>query len=333
MVPLLNRPFLAYQLALLRQHGVSDVVLACSYRVDDVRHALGDGTAYGVRLRYAVEQEARGTGGGLRNAADLTRGVVVVINGDVLTDADLTAMARFHAARSSHTTISLMRVGDPRPYGLVETGADGRIAAFREKPTTPAEITTDTVNAGIYLIDADLLGRIPSGAVASLEREFFPGLLRDGVAVYGWVTEAYWRDIGNPRAYREAQSDLLARRVRTSLAPPGEARDGSWLGDGVRVDADARVDAPSLIGPGVAIAAGARVGAHSVLGARCRIEPGAQLDGAILWDDVTVAAGAVLRDCVIGAAARIGVEAEIGPDVTLGSGAVVPDRARLTAKA
>jgi NDP-sugar pyrophosphorylase family protein len=333
VVPLLNRPFLAYQLVLLHQHGVTDVVLACSYRVDDVRSALGDGAAYGVRLRYAIEGDPRGTGGGLRNAADLARGTVVVFNGDVLTDADLTAMARFHAARTSRTTIYLMRVADPRPYGLVEVAADGRIGAFREKPTTPAEITTDTVNAGIYMIDAELLARIPSGQVASLERDFFPALLRDGIAAYGWITTAYWRDIGNPRAYRDAQSDLLAQRVRTPLAPPGHARDGSWLADGVSLEADARVEAPSLIGPGVVIGAGARVGPHCVLGARCRIGDGAQLDGAVLWDDVTVDAGAVLRDCAVGAGARIGVDAQIGAGVTLETGAVIPDRARLAAKA
>jgi mannose-1-phosphate guanylyltransferase len=333
VVPLLNRPFLAYQLALLRQHGIADVVLACSYRVDDVRDALGDGAAYGVRLRYAIEGDPRGTGGGLRNAATLQRGTVVVLNGDVLTDADLTAMARFHTERGSRTTIYLMRVADPRPYGLVETEADGRLAAFREKPATAADITTDTVNAGIYLIDAALLARIPADRVVSIEREFFPGLLHDGIAAYGWLTEAYWRDIGNPQSYREAQSDLLDGRVRTPLGPPGHPRGGRWIADGVRLEADARVDALSLIGPGAMVGARARVGAHSVVGARCHIGPGARVDGAVLWDDVTVGADAVLHDCVVAAGARIGISAEIGPGITLEAGAVVPDGARLISKA
>ena len=329
MVPLLNRPFLAYQLALLRRHGITDVVLACSYRVDDVRAAMGDGAAFGVRLRYVVEREPRGTGGGVRNAADLTRGTVVVLNGDVLTDADLTAMARFHAARAARTTIYLMRVGDPRPYGLVETDAAGRIGAFREKPTTPAEITTDTVNGGIYLIDAALLARIPDGAVVSIEREFFPALLRDGVPAFGWLAESYWRDIGNPGAYRDAQIDLLAQRVATPLAPPGDPRNGSWLGAGVRLDPGARIEPPSVLGPGVMIGTGARIGPSAVVGARCHIGAAALLEGAVLWEDVVVGAGARLQRCVIGAGARIGAAAEIGPGITLESGAVVPDRARL----
>ena len=156
-------PFLAYQLALLREHGVTDIILACSYRVDDVRQALGDGEQLGVRLRYVIETEPLGTGGGVRNAADLARGTVFVLNGDVLTDADLTAMRRLHESRRSRTTIFLMPVPDPRAYGLVELDADGRLTRFREKPTADEPITTNTINAGIYLIDAALLDRIPAG--------------------------------------------------------------------------------------------------------------------------------------------------------------------------
>ena len=200
MVPLLGRPFLAYQLALLRQHGVTDVILACSYRVDDVKQALGEAEHLGVRLRYVVETEPLGTGGGVRNAADLTRGTVFVLNGDVLTDADLTAMRDFHEARGSRTTIFLTRVADPRAYGLVELHDDGRLARFREKPAADEPLTTDTINAGIYLLDAALLARIPLGRPVSIEREFFPALIADGIAAYGWIGKSYWRDIGSPAA-------------------------------------------------------------------------------------------------------------------------------------
>jgi mannose-1-phosphate guanylyltransferase len=328
VVPLLNRPFLAYQLALLRHHGVADVILACSYRVDDVRQALGDGAAFGVRLRYVVEREPLGTGGGIRNAADLTRGTVVVLNGDVLTDVDLGAMGRFHSERGSRTTIFLRAVEDPRPYGLVETSRDGRVRAFREKPTTPEEITTNTINAGIYLIDAALLARIPPARVVSVEREFFPGLVADGLPTFGWIAEPYWRDIGSPAAYHAAQIDLLAGRVQTPLAPPGRVTDGSWLGEDVRVQADAQIHAPSVLGHGVELAAGARVGPRTVLGARCYIGPGARVEGAVLWDDVTVGSGALLRDCVVGAEVKIGAQAEVGAGVILEPGAVIPERAR-----
>jgi NDP-sugar pyrophosphorylase family protein len=328
VVPLLNRPLLAYQLALLQRHGVADVILACSYRVDDVRAALGDGTALGTHLRYVVEDVPRGTGGGVRNAADLARGIVFVLNGDVLTDVDLTAMRRFHDARGSRVTIFLRTVEDPRPYGLVECDGDGRIRAFREKPESLDGITARTINGGVYLIDAALLARIPADRAVSIEREFFPAVVADGTPCFGWIAEPYWRDIGAPAAYREAQVDLLEGRVTSPLPPPGDAKDGSWLADGVRVGRDARVEAPSVIGSGVELGDGAIVGPHAVLGARCRIGAGARVRGAVLWDDVTVGAGAILRDCVVASGARIGAHAEVGPGVTLAAGAIVGDGAR-----
>ena len=329
MVPLLNRPFLAYQLALLAAHGVRDVVLACSYRVDDVRRALGEGAELGVRLRYVVEAEPLGTGGGVRNAADLTAGTVFVLNGDVLTDADLTAMRRFHEARRSRTTIFLQPVPDPRQYGLVETDRDGRLLRFREKPSADEIITTDTINAGIYLMDAALLKRIPAGRAVSIEREVFPGLIADAEPCYGWTTEAYWRDIGSPAAYRDAQLDLLAGRVRTSLEPAGDRRNGAWLERDVTLAPDAVLDPPAVLASGVRVMAGARVGPFSVVGAHARIGPRARVEGAVLWERVEIGPDAVLRDCLVGADARIGAHAEIGPGVVLESGAIVPDHTRL----
>src|SRR3984893_6022195 len=218
VVPLLNIPFLAYQLTLLRRHGVRHVVLSCSYLVDEIRRAMGDGSQWDVTLEYAVETEPLGTAGGVRNAADLVSGLVVVLNGDILTDADLSRMLHFHPEGGSRATIFLTRVEDTSPYGLVELAGDGRVRRFIEKPS-PADRTTDTINAGIYVLDAALLERIPAGRVASMEREFFPGVLADAVPCFGWISDCYWIDIGSPAKYRQAHLDLLAGRVETDLAP------------------------------------------------------------------------------------------------------------------
>ena len=330
VVPLLNRPLLAYQLALLREHGVSDIVLACSYRVDDVRAALGDGEPLGVKLRYVVEDEPLGTGGGVRNAADLVSGTLFVLNGDILTDPDLSEMRRLHETRGSRATIYLQPVADPRQYGLVETEADGRLRAFREKPTADEELTTDTINAGIYLIDAELLGRIPRDRASSIEREFFPALIAEGIPCFGWCPTAYWRDIGSPSAYRAAQIDLLQGRAAMPLAPPGQGRDGIWLGEGGAVDPAARIVAPAVVGAGVRLGPRCRVGPRAVLGDGARIGPDARVEGAILWERVEVGAGAVLQDCVIGADVKIGDGARVGSDVVLASGTTVPEGSTLT---
>jgi NDP-sugar pyrophosphorylase family protein len=330
VVPLLGRPFLAYQLALLRQHGVTDVILACSYRVDDVKQALGEAEHLGVRLRYVVETEPLGTGGGIRNAADLARGTVFVLNGDVLTDADLGAMRRFHEARGSRTTIFLTPVEDPRAYGLVELHADARLARFREKPAGDEPLTTNTINAGIYLLDAALLARIPTGRAVSIEREFFPALISDGLPAYGWAADCYWRDIGSPAAYHAAQLDMLDGRVRSPLPPPGrEVRAGVWLGEGVEVAAGATLTPPAVIGDGTRVAAGAVVGSHAVVGRECRIGPRARVTSSILWERVSLGEQAVAAGCVLGDDVRVGAHAEVGAGVILESGAVVPERSTL----
>lgn len=328
VVPLLNRPFLAYQIDLLRRHGVTDVILSCSYRVDDVRAALGDARDLGVTLRYVVEVEPLGTGGGVRNAADLARGTIFVLNGDVLTDADLTAMRRFHEQRGSRVTIFLTRVEDPRRYGLVETEADGRLRGFREKPTRPEEVTTDTINAGIYLIDAALLERMPRGAVVSIEREFFPAIIADGVPAYGWIAPAYWRDIGTPAAYHAAQMDLLDGRVATRLVPPPDAHEPGATGTREPgTEAASGVRPPCAIGAGVSLHPSARVGPHAVLGDGGRVEAGAQVERAVLWERVRVGAGAQLRDCIVGA------DVDVGPGAVVAAGAVVPSGDRVPAGA
>ena len=328
IVPLLNVPFLAYQLALLRQHGIRDVVLSCSYMVDEVRETMGDGDRYGVRLGYAVEVEPLGTAGGVRNAVDLLGGRVVVLNGDVLTDADLGAMLRFHADRRAAATIYLTRVPDPTAYGLVELGAEGRILRFIEKPD-PAQITTDTINAGAYILERRLLDRIPGGRMVSIEREFFPGLLADRIAFFGWVADHYWLDIGSPAKYRQGQLDLLARRVATTVSPAGALADGRLSAEGISMAPGASVARPSLIGAGSRLGAGCRVGPSAVLGPGCAVGAGAAVTGAILWDRVSVGDRAVLQDCIVASGARIGAGAQVGAGVVLEAGAVVADHARL----
>jgi mannose-1-phosphate guanylyltransferase len=332
VVPFLNQPFLAYQLALLREHGVTDVILACSYRVDDVRAALGDGDALGTRLRYVVEREPLGTGGGVRNAADLTRGTVFVLNGDVLTDVDLTAMRRFHVERRARATIYVTRVADPRAYGLVESAADGRVLRFAEKPGANDRIASDTVNAGVYLIDADLLPRIAAGRAVSIEREFFPALIADDVPLYAWTRPAYWRDIGSPAAYLDAQIDLLAGRVRTTVAPRGAHANGNWIAAGASVDRSATLEGPSVVGSGVTIASGSHIGPHAVLGDGVRVDAGARIARSVVWEKTEIGAEAHLDGCVVGTGGRIGAGAWLGAGIVLESGAIVAAHAHLPAR-
>ena len=297
--------------------------------VEEVRQTLADGAAYGVRLRYAVEEVPLGTAGGVRNALDLVGGLVVVCNGDVLTDADLSAMLRFHAERGSSATIDLFPVPDPSAYGLVETGPAGRVRRFIEKPD-PSEVTTNTINAGIYLLDRALLSRIPEGRPSSIEREFFPGLLADGVPFYGWVGRQYWLDIGSPAKYRQAQQDLMAGRVETEACQRLDEGRRAIAGD-VTIAPTAAVAGPCVIGSGSRLGPGCRVGPGSVLGAGCVVGRGAIVRGAVLWSGVSVGDDAILDDCIVGADARLGAGARVGPGAVIEADRVVPDHTRVDA--
>ncbi|MBI4240841.1 MAG: NDP-sugar synthase [Candidatus Rokubacteria bacterium] len=330
IVPLLNVPFLHYQLAWLRQHGIREAVLACSYGVDEIRRVLGGRHAAGIRLSYAIEREPLGTAGALRNAADAGNGPLVVLNGDVLTDLDLSGVIRLHAERGAQATISLTSVDDPTRYGLVETEPDGRMLRFLEKPE-PEHVTVQTINAGVYILERTLLELIPTGRVVSMEREFFPELLARGIGFFGHTISAYWLDIGNAETYRQAQVDLLTGTVTTGVQPPGIRRGNLWIGDESSISAEARLTGPAVIGRRARLASGCRVGPFSVLGDRTTMERGSHIDGAVLWEDVRVGPGARLSACVVADRCRIGANAEIGPGAVLGAGSVVPDGARLPA--
>lgn len=332
VVPLLNMPFLHHQLALLAAHGVTDVVLSISHLPDVIRGIMGDGSAARVRLRYAVEDEPLGTGGGVRNAADLVGGRVVVLNGDVLTDLDLGAMLAAHEAREAKASIYLTPVENPTAYGLVELEPDGRVHRFLEKPGWD-EVTTNTINAGVYVLERELLDLIPKGQPHSMERDFFPMLLARRIPFHGHVPRAYWLDIGTTQKYLQAHQDLLDRLVQTHVTPPGRRVQEGWLDPSAELHSTVRLRAPVVIGPRCRLDKDVVVGPGAVLGSGCRLEAGAHVEGAVLWEEVTVGAGARLHGCLVGRGCRIGTHSELGTGSVLGDGSALCDYSRLAASA
>lgn len=324
VVPLLNVPFLCYQLGLLGAHGVRDVILSVSHMPDVIRETMRAEPLGDVRLRDVVEAEPLGTAGGVRNAADLVDGRVIVLNGDVLTDLDLGAMLRSHEARGAAATIYLTPVENPTAYGLVELEPDGRLRRFLEKPGWD-EVTTNTVNAGVYILERELLDLIPTGEPYSMEREFFPLLLERGLPFYGHVSSGYWLDIGTPEKYLQGQQDLLAEQVRAHVQPPGRKTAEGVIHPSAELAATARLRGPVVIASGCRVDADATVGPGVVLGAGCRIGAGAHVEGSVLWEDVVVGASARLAGCLVGRGARIDAHAVVA------AGAILGDGSRLTA--
>jgi NDP-sugar pyrophosphorylase family protein len=328
VVPLLNVPFLCYQLGLLGAHGVRDVILSVSHRPDVIRAIMDRERLGDVRLREVVEKDPLGTAGGVRNAADLVEGRVVVLNGDILTDLDLSAMLASHEARGAAATVYLTPVENPTAYGLVDLAEDARVRRFLEKPSWD-EVTTNTINAGVYVLERELLELIPKGEPHSIEREFFPLLLERGVPFYGFVSPGYWLDIGTPAKYLQAQQDLLARRLRGHVEPVGQEGPLGWIDSTAIVAASAQIRGPVSIGAGCRVEADAVVGPGVVLGKGCRVGAGAHIETAVLWEEVEVGAAARLAGCLIGRDASIGAHARVTPGAVLGDRTRLADYSRL----
>jgi len=316
VVPICNRPFLLYQIETLRRAGITDITLSLSYQPHRIEEQLGDGSDYGVKLTYTVEPQPMGTAGAYKFAADFIREPTVVFNGDILTDLDLAAVVRAHEERRAAATIVLTPVENPRAYGLVERHEDGRVRRFIEKPKTDAEITTNNINAGTYVLDPRVLDYIPAGENYSFEYGLFPDLLRRGEPFFAHVpTDAYWIDIGTPERYLQVHHDLLAGRVRGVEVERGAANFS-------RHDS-ADIDDLSLVGDGCVVAPGARV-TNSVLGDNCRVEEGAVVTNSVLWPLTQVGAGAHVTGAVTGRNCRV------GRNVRVGAGAVLGDDSSLT---
>lgn len=312
-------PFLEHQIARLAGAGVEHLVLATSYHAEMFEPTLGDGRRWGVRIDYVREEEPLGTGGAIRNVAgalgDDPDGAVVILNGDVLSGHDLGAqLADFRVPRGGRpvdVSLHLVEVADARAFGCVPTDASGRVLDFVEKSDHPV---TNQINAGCYVFRRGVIDTIPSGAVVSVERETFPGLVADGAVVVGHVETAYWRDVGTPAALVAASRDVVRGDAPTPAIGPGaDAGDGpvrlastaevdptARVGDGSVVAADAVVG-PDAVVRGSVVMAGARIGegarlVDSVVGLGGSVGAGAVLDGATVGDDAVVAAGACLAE-------------------------------------
>ena len=321
IVPIFNRPFLHYQIDLLKQvPEIDEVILSLNYQPRRIEEIFGDGSDAGIKIRYVVEPAPLGTAGAVKYAGDKLTESVVVFNGDVLTQIDLAAVIRLHRERRAKATIVLTPVENPSAYGLVETDADGNIQRFLEKPT-PEEITTDRINAGIYVLEPDTFDRIPSEVSWSIERSYFPSLIERGETFVAYVYNGYWIDIGTHEKYVQVHRDIMDGRFQ---AAPFAGGSRQWIAPDARIEDGAVVEEPCFIDEGVLIRPGARIGPYTVLGRQTQVEEDAVLEDAIVWANSRISREASVRQAVIGR------NCHVGRNVTLDGGAVLGDRSTLT---
>jgi mannose-1-phosphate guanylyltransferase len=329
VVPLVDRPFIAFMLDWLGGHGVDDVVMSCGHLGDRVREVLGDGESVGVRLRYMEEPRPLGTGGALKFAEDLLEDRFLMLNGDVLTDIDITAQLRAHERSGAEATLALYPVEDPSAYGLVRLAGDESVTEFVEKPA-PDQIDTNNISAGVYVLEKSVLALLEGGKAASIERDVFPRLVGNGL--FGHVSQGYWKDIGTPERYLEATFDILEGLVATKV----RERMGStftWVDEDV--ENAGRIIPAALVEAGCRIGEGAQVGGRAVLERDVEIGAGAVIERAVVMRGARIGANSTLSGCVVGPGAVVGEHCVIdglsvlGEGVSLGAHNQVSNHARL----
>jgi mannose-1-phosphate guanylyltransferase/phosphomannomutase len=345
LVPVCNRPVMEYAIELLRRHKIRTCLVTLHYLADEVMAYFGNGSEWEMRLLYSVEEEPLGTAGSIRRIQEYLTETFVVVSGDALTDFDLTKAVEFHKAKGAEVTVVLTRVPNPLEFGIVLTDGDGRIQRFLEKPNW-GEVVSDHINTGIYIVEPKVLERMESRKAYDFSTDLFPEMLSSGAALYGYVAEGYWCDIGNLEQYRQAQIDLLEGKV--GFRPTGQdLGDGIWVGPGTQLDPGARLKGPLMIGRNCRIRRDARLSEFTVLGDNCIVEEGATLERAVVWPNtyvgrktrafgsvicrnvtlkshVSVAEGAVVGDNVfVGRGATLQSDVKVWPDKNVESGASV----------
>ena len=330
LVPVLNRPFLEHVLRRLKEHGVTEVILALSHLAPPIEACFGNGAGLGLKISYVIEESALGTAGAVKNAAELVSDSFFVLNGDVFSNLDFSAMLAFHRQNKARATIALTPVANPTHYGLIETDSRSRVTRFLEKPR-PEEVTTNMINAGTYVLEPGVLDMIPRSREYSFERQLFPSMLAGGDKVYAFSSPGYWIDIGNPEKYSQLNFDLLSGRSGQYGFKRG---DEIIIGRGSHIHPTARLKGPLLLGDNCVIGQEASIAGPTVVGPECRIEDAAVVSACIIWQDVAIGNGCRVISSIIAGGCRLlpGSEADravLGDNVTISSGYKLEPGARV----
>jgi len=332
MVPILNRPVMEHLLHLLRRHGVTEMAANLHYHPDKIRNYFGDGSAFGVELRYNLEHLLLGTAGGASAFRDFFAGdTFVVVSGDGLTDIDLSAFIAAHRENGGIATLAVKQVDDPSLYGVVVHDDAGRIVAFQEKPPA-SEALSDLCNCGIYAFEPAIFDYVAPDSFVDWAKDVFPALLAADAPFHCWRLETYWNDVGNIEQYRIGNFDALLGRVKLDV-PGREIAPRVWVGEGTEIEPGVRLEPPILIGAGCLVESDAELIGPLIVGDGCVIERGAVLEGVINWDGVKTGRGSRLAGSILGRHVVVHHEAVIHEDAVIGDRSDVAPHALVPAGA
>jgi mannose-1-phosphate guanylyltransferase/phosphomannomutase len=323
MAPMANSPMLVHIVNLLKKHKFTDLTMMLYYQPEIITNYFSDGANFGAKINYLRPDSDLGTAGSVKFASKNVKDTVLVISGDVLTDFDLTQAIKFHKSKKALATMVLTRVANPLQFGVVIAGADGKIERFLEKPSW-GEVFSDTINTGIYILEPEVFNYVEENASVDFSKDLFPALLKENKALYGYIAEGYWKDVGNHDEYRLAHYDILDKKVEidTEAKPLKVGAVTILAGKNCTIDPDVELDSQVILGDNVVIEKGARV-VRSVIGSNVRVGERAEVLGSVIWDGASIGAEARLKEDVIGFKTKIGNRAVVQV------GTIIADESRI----
>jgi mannose-1-phosphate guanylyltransferase len=322
MLPLINKPFMEYFISRLKTYGIKEIILSTGYLPEAFDNYFGNGSKFGVKLIYVTEETPLGTCGAVKNVEKyLGNEPFMVFNGDILTAINLKQMIAFHKAKKADITISLTPVEDPTAYGLVPLDREGKVIEFLEKPSLE-EITTNLINAGTYIVEPHIMGHVPSGENYSFERGLFPKTLKLGYKIFGFVSDAYWLDVGTPEKYMAAHFDILDKKVAFNF-PYRRTNPNIYIGEGAKYKKSNLTSGPVVVGKNTVIDEDVKLLPRSVIGSSCNISKGTSVSGSIIFDNCNIGNSCIIRDSIIAGNVNIGDNVKIEGNSVVGDNTVI----------
>jgi mannose-1-phosphate guanylyltransferase len=329
MVPICGKPFVEYQLDLMRRYGVDEVIFSMGYKWNSFDDYFGNGSRFGMKVHYVIEEEPLGTGGAIKNVEDfLDESPFFVFNGDILSNFNLQEIMDIHKAKDAVCTLALTPVDNPTIYGVVEYDDSNRIRRFTEKPR-PEEIRSNMINAGLYVMNRSVLDRMERGKNYSVERQIFPELLKEKQPLCCYLYDGYWMDIGNPSKYLTANHDVLLGKLNVNIG----MLDGIYIASDVEIGRGTELKKPLWIGSGVNIGKDSKIVGPVIIGSNCHIGENVQINGCLLWENTKVGDRAFLEYCIIGRSTTVGEDVTIGKLAVVGSNTQVEPKSSIKAEA
>jgi len=295
MVPIMNKPLLERSMENLKDCGIDDIVISTCYKSKYIQDYFGDGSKFGLKIEYICEDIPLGTGGAIKKTEQLYNDTFLVFNADIICNMDYKDLIRFHKSKAASVTIAVTRVDNPSAYGVIEYDKNNYAISFTEKPKANA-IKSHYINAGVYVIEPEVLKGIPGNRPISVERETFPSLLQNGKKIAVYKNNSYWMDIGTPEKYLQTHKDIMSGTCRISgvnFDDQGVFRDGNSI-----IDTSAKITGPVYIGNNVKIGAYATIGPNAVIGDNVFVHAGGSIVDSILWSHVDIGRNAKMEDAV-----------------------------------